>query len=199
MMKGAILVLIILMCAVFFPALAGGQSAKSIAGIENSRAPATDADTKKVEERMNEALHELIVHRLAVIDKRNASRVSLVANTSAINSSFTNTSALNSSSTNSSAANSSSINSSMANLPVSRSRALESAGSDDGKASGGTLAENSSADSSGIESNSKANFKGYYGITASQHGMGKNNIDSKTFLSGTFSLDKSVKFQDRGV
>ena len=188
-MKGAILVLIILMSAVFFPALAGGQNAKSITGIENSRAPATDADTKKVVERMNKALNEFIVHGLAVIDKRNASKVSLVANTSA----------LNSSSTNSSAANSSSINSSMANLPVSRSRALESAGSDDGKASGGTLAENSSADSSGIESNSKANFKGYYGITASQHGMGKNNIDSKTFLSGTFSLDKSVKFQDRGV
>jgi hypothetical protein len=166
MMKGSILVLIILMFAVFFPALAGGQSALSITGIENSRSPATDADTKKVEVRMNEALHELIVHRLAVIDKRNASRVSLVSNTSA----------LNSLSTNSSAANSSSINSSMASLPVS-----------------------SSADPSGIESNSKADFKGYYGITASQHGMGKNNIDSKTFLSGTFSLDKSVKFQDRGV
>ncbi len=54
-------------------------------------------------------------------------------------------------------------------------------------------------DPRGIESNSKANFKGYYGITASQHEMGKNNIDSKTFLSGTFALDKSVKFQDRGI
>ena len=29
--------------------------------------------------------------------------------------------------------------------------------------------------------------------------IGKNNIDSRTFLSGTFALDKSVKFQDRGV
>jgi hypothetical protein len=189
MMKGSILVLIILMSAVFFPALAGGQNAKSITGYENSRSPATDADTKKVEVRMNEALHELIVHRLAVIDKRNASKVS----------SLSNTSALNSLSTNSSAANSSSINSSMANLPVSSSRALESEGSDNEKASGGTLTENSSADPSGIESNSKADFKGYYGITATQHVMGKNNIDSKTFLSGTFSLDKSVKFQDRGV
>jgi hypothetical protein len=188
-MKGAILVLIILMCAVFFPALAGGQNAKSITGIENSRALATDADTKKVEEKMNKALNEFIVHGLALIDRRNASKVSLVSNTSAINSSFTN----------SSSANSSSTNSSMANLPVSSSRALESEGSDNEKASGGTLTENSSADPKGIESNSKANFKGYYGITASQHEIGKNNIDSKTFLSGTFALDKSVKFQDRGV
>jgi hypothetical protein len=188
-MKGAILVLIILMCAVFFPALAGGQNAKSITGIENSRAPATDADTKKVEEKMNKALNEFIVHGLALIDRRNASKVSLVSNTSAINSSFTN----------SSSANSSSTNSSMANLPVSRNIAPAPIGSDNEKASGGTLTENSSADPKGIESNSKTNFKGYYGITASQHEIGKNNIDSKTFLSGTFSLDKSVKFQDRGV
>ena len=188
-MKGAILVLIILMCAVFFPALAGGQNAKSITGIENSRALATDADTKKVEEKMNKALNEFIVHGLALIDRRNASKVSLVSNTSAINSSFTN----------SSLANSSSTNSSMANLPVSRNIAPAPIGSDNEKASGGTLTENSSADPKGIESNSKANFKGYYGITASQHEIGKNNIDSKTFLSGTFALDKSVKFQDRGI
>ena len=188
-MKGAILVLIILMCAVFFPALAGGQNAKSITGIENSRALATDADTKKVEEKMNKALNEFIVHGLALIDRRNASKVSLVSNTSAINSSFTN----------SSLANSSSTNSSMANLPVSRNIAPAPIGSDNEMASGGTLTENSSADPRGIESNSKANFKGYYGITATQHEIGKNNIDSKTFLSGTFALDKSVKFQDRGI
>jgi hypothetical protein len=188
-MKGAILVLIILMSAVFFSALASGQNALSITGIENSRATATDADTKKIEERMNKALNEFIVHGLALIDRRNASKVSLVSNTSAINSSFTNSSLENSSST----------NSSIANLPLSRSIAPAPDGSVNEKASGGTLTENSSADPRGIESNSKANFKGYYGITASQHEIGKNNIDSRTFLSGTFALDKSVKFQDRGV
>jgi hypothetical protein len=188
-MKGAILVLIILISAVFFSALAGGQSAKNITGIENFRAPATDADTKKVEERMNKALNEFIVHGLALIDKRDASKVSLVSNTSAINSSFTN----------SSLENSSSINTSPSNLPVSSSIAPAPIGSENENASGGTLTGNSSNDPRGIESNSKANFKGYYGITASQHEMGKNNIDSRTFLSGTFALDKSVKFQDRGV
>jgi len=161
-MKGAILVLIILMCAVFFSALASGQNALSITGTENSRATAKDADTKKIEERMNKALNEFIVHGIALIDRRNASKVSPLTRASAINSSFTNSSLINSSS----------INSSMANLPVSPR---------------------------GIESNSKANFKGYYGITATQHEIGKNNIDSRTFLSGTFALDKSVKFQDRDV
>jgi hypothetical protein len=188
-MKGAILVLVILMSAVFFPALAGGQSALSITGIENSRAPATDIDTKKVEERMNKALNEFIVHGLALTDKRDASKVALVSNTSAINSSLTN----------SSLANSSSISALPPNLPVNRGIAPAPTGLDNKKASGGTLTGNRTADPSGIESNSKANFKGYYGITASQHEIGKNKIDSSTFLSGTFALDKSVKFQDRGV
>jgi hypothetical protein len=172
-MKGVILVLIILMAAVLFAAIAGGQSAKSIAGYENSRAPAMDRDTKKVEDKMNEALSELIVHRLAAIDKKNAAKASPFSNASAINSSYSNPSAINSSLTNSTAANSSLINSSMT--------------------------ESGSADPEGIQSNSKASFKGYYGITASQHEMGKNDIDSKIFLSGTFALDKSVKFQDKGI
>ncbi len=189
-MKGAILVLMVLMATVFFPELACGQNALSIPGHEVSRTPATDADTKKIEDRMNEALSGLIIQRPAAIDKKNTLKVSPLPNSSSTN---------NSSITNSSGANSSSTNSSRANLPAKSSRALEPEGSDNELASGGTLTENSTVDPSGIETNSRANFKGYYGITASQHEMGKNDIDSKTFLSGTFALDKSVKFQDSGV
>lgn len=174
-MKGAILVLMVLMAAVFFSELACGQNALSIPGYEVSRTPATDADTKRIEERMNEALSGLIIHRPVAIDNKITENVSSILNTSTINSSR---------------ANSSSTNSSRDNLPD---------GSDYEKASGGALAANSTADSNGIETNSKANFKGYYGITASQHEMGKNDIDSRMFLSGTFALDKSVKFQDSGV
>ena len=174
-MKGVILVLMVLTAAVFFAAPAGGQNAMSIPGHEASRTPATDADTKKMEDRMNEALSELIIHRPVAIDNKITSTV------------------------NSSLANSSLTNSSRVNLPASTGKALEPDGPDHEKASGGALAANSTADPNGIESNSKANFKGYYGITASQHEMGKNKIDSSTFLSGTFALDKSVKFQDRGV
>ncbi|HEX7445043.1 MAG TPA: hypothetical protein VF300_01510 [Methanothrix sp.] len=183
-MKGVILVLMVLMAAVFFAALACGQNAKSIPGYEVSRTPATDADTKKMEDRMNEALSGLIIHRPAAIDNKITAKVSPLSNTSTMNSSR---------------ANSSSTNSSRANLPASSGKALEPDGSDNGMASGGTLAGNSTVDPNGIESNSKANFKGYYGITASQHEMGKNDIDSRMLLSGTFALDKSVKFQDRGV
>ena len=69
-MKGVILVLMVLMAAVFFAALACGQNALSIPGYEVSRTPATDADTKKIEDRMNEALSGLIIHRPAAIDNK---------------------------------------------------------------------------------------------------------------------------------
>lgn len=52
--------------------------------------------------------------------------------------------------------------------------------------------------SSGVGTSSKANFKGYFGITASRHEMGKSDIKSSMFLSGDFQVDKSVQFQDRG-
>ncbi len=51
----------------------------------------------------------------------------------------------------------------------------------------------------GIGSSSNSKFLGHYAITSSQHQMGKNDIDSSTFLSGSFSMEKSVKFQDRGI
>jgi hypothetical protein len=45
----------------------------------------------------------------------------------------------------------------------------------------------------------RSSFSGYYGMTASRHEMGKSGINSKMFLSGSFEMDKSVKFQDQGV
>ncbi len=178
-MKGVILVLIVLMAVVFFPALASGQNAKSTLGFEVSRTPSTDADTKKLEERMSDALSGLIIHRPVAIDKKNTLTV-------------------NSSSANSSAANSSLINSSIASLPASGIAPGQEV-PDNATVSVGTLSEGGSAGPKGVETNSKASFKGFYGITASQHEMGKNDIDSRMFLSGTFALDKSVKFQDRGI
>ena len=40
---------------------------------------------------------------------------------------------------------------------------------------------------------------GFWGLQSSQHQMGGNDINSRTFLSGGFEVDKSVKFSDRGV
>jgi opacity protein-like surface antigen len=52
--------------------------------------------------------------------------------------------------------------------------------------------------SEGVGSSSSTSFSGYYGITASRHETGKSYVQSRTFLNGTFEMDKSVKFQDRG-
>ncbi len=38
-----------------------------------------------------------------------------------------------------------------------------------------------------------------YGMTASRHEIGKSGINSHTFLSGNFEMDKTVKFQDQGM
>jgi len=188
-MKGIITVLIILMAAYLFSATSsGGESALSILGYENSGALATGADMKRVEVRMNEALSSLEAHRRAAIDEKKASGI--------INS---NRSESENNSTNSSAMNSSSLNSSVASLPAHK--ANRSAGSESGEkaSSEGTLNESGYAEPEEIGANSRASFKGFYGITASQHEMGKSDIDSRTLLSGTFSMDKTVKFQDRGI
>jgi hypothetical protein len=41
-------------------------------------------------------------------------------------------------------------------------------------------------------------FKGFYATRASRHEIGKGGIDSSMLLSGTFEMDKSIKFQDLG-
>jgi len=51
----------------------------------------------------------------------------------------------------------------------------------------------------GLAANTTGSFKGFYGMTASRHEIGKSGIDSSMFLSGSFSMDKSVKFQDQGI
>ena len=50
-----------------------------------------------------------------------------------------------------------------------------------------------------VGSFSKGRFNGYYGMTASRHEIGKSDIDSHMFLSGTFEMDKTVQFQDQGI
>lgn len=52
--------------------------------------------------------------------------------------------------------------------------------------------------SSGVGTSSRASFKGYFGMTASRHEMGKSDIKSSMLLHGDFEVDKSVQFQDRG-
>lgn len=188
-MKGIITVLIILMAAYLFLATSsGGESALRIPGYGNSEALASGADMKRIEERMNEALSSLEAHRRAAIDKKLASGIT-----------NTNLSGSKDNSTNSSSMNSPALNTSVASLPTDSGNGSASSEFEKEASHESTLNESGHAGPEAIGANSRTNFKGFYGITASQHEMGKNDIDSRTFLSGTFSMDKTVKFQDRGI
>ena len=190
-MKAEIAVLAMLIMALVFPALSSvcqneiGQNGFS--EDQNSRLSIMSADTKRLEERMTGALADMISKRsnprdpeLPGINQSNES--------TPINSSAANASAINSSATNAS------INSSATKVPTSIASA------DNPPAlSSPTPALDDSAGQQGMGSSSNSRFLGNYGITSSQHQMGKSDIDSSTFLSGSFSMDKSVKFQDIGI
>ncbi len=60
------------------------------------------------------------------------------------------------------------------------------------------IAEGNSPAGQNAGSSSKGSFNGFYGMTASRHGIGKSGIDSSMFLSGNFEMEKSVRFQDQG-
>ena len=64
---------------------------------------------------------------------------------------------------------------------------------------GSSLDMSGTAGQQGVAASSSGSFKGFYGMTASRHEIGKSGIDSSMFLSGSFSMDKSVKFQDQGI
>lgn len=188
-MKGIIAVVIMLMAAhLFLATSSGGESALSIPGYGNSGALASGADTKRIEVMMNEALSSLEAHRRAAIDRKLASGI--------INN---NLSGSENNSTNSSSMNSSALNPSVASLPADSGNRSASSETEKEASHEGTLNESGYAGPEVIGADSRTSFKGFYGITASQHEMGKNDIDSRTLLSGTFSMDKTVKFQDRGI
>ncbi len=52
-----------------------------------------------------------------------------------------------------------------------------------------------SPDALGAEA--KGSYNGFWSMDASKGGIGKAKIKSHTYLSGGFSVDKTVKFSDR--
>lgn len=76
--------------------------------------------------------------------------------------------------------------------PVSRDAGLSSI-------NGSSLDMSGAAGQQGVAASTAGSFRGFYGMTASRHEIGKSGIDSSMFLSGSFSMDKSVKFQDQGI
>lgn len=140
-----------------------------------------NVNTKSMEMKMAEAIQGLSAVQKSGL--QSAINNSSLNNLSSINSSSFNASALNLSASNTAAINASANNSS----------------SGEKKGFGAaTFSGSSIVSSQGVGSSSKANFNGFWGMEASQKGMGKSGINSRMFLSGGFEVDKTVQFQDKG-
>ncbi len=145
----------------------------------------SDVNSKNIEAKMADALQGLSAMQ----------KGSNLNNFAANNLSSVNSAAAN----NSAAINSTAVNSTEINMTAINDSAREG-DSVEAKGSSGTvsLSGSSSASPQGVASDSKTSFKGFWGMEANQKVIGKNGINSKTFLSGDFEVDKTVSFQDRG-
>ena len=175
-MKRVIVILLMILAAADLLSAAAAFGKSDSMGIIGQDGPAfftPGTDTKKVEDKMAEALARLDSWKKAHAEEK---KEPLVNNSNPVNSTLDNISH-NNSLNNSSLQNTSAANVSDAN----------------------EFDTNSLAGRQKVGSSSKALFNGYYGMTASRHEMGKSGIKSKTFLSGNFEMDNTVKFQDQGV
>lgn len=172
MKRVMIIIFLILAAAAFLQAAAssGKSDSSSMVGLDGSVFFAPGTDAKKVEDKIAQALISLDFWKKARLKEKGEPLGNFALNNStAISPNI----GINRTFDNSSALNSS-LNSSTARV----ADAIE-----DGQNAG---------------SSSKTSFSGYYGMTASRHEMGKSGINSRTFLSGTFEMDNTVKFQDQG-
>ncbi|MCX6676980.1 MAG: hypothetical protein NTU95_03425 [Methanothrix sp.] len=133
-------------------------------GLDGSVFFTPGTDSKKVEDKITEALVRLDSWTRERAEKRLGNFA--LNNSTAVNSTV-------------------GINSSLCNSSLLNSSAAQVNGANE--------------DRLNIGSSSKGSFNGYYGMTASRHENGKSGIDSRMFLSGTFEMDKTVKFQDQGI
>jgi hypothetical protein len=175
-MKGVIVILIMILAAADLLSAAAAFGKSDSMGIIGQDGPAfftPGTDTKKVEDKMAEALARLDSWRKAHAEEK---REPLVSNSNPGNSTLDNIS----------------YNRSLNNSSLQNSSAAKVSGANE-------LDANSLAGRQNVGSSSKALFNGYYGMTATRHEMGKSGIKSKMFLSGNFEMDKTVKFQDQGA
>ena len=167
-MKRVIVILLMILAAAVLLSAAAAFGKSDSMGIIGQDGPAfftPGTDTKKVEDKMAEALARLDSWKKAHAEEKNPG-----------NSTLDNIS----------------INRSLNNSSLQNSSAAKVSGANE-------FDTNSLAGRQNVGSSSKASFNGYYGMTASRHEMGKSGIKSKTFLSGNFEMDNTVKFQDQGV
>ncbi len=177
-MKRVIVILLMLLAAADLlsaTALSSESGFTSIHGPDGAVVSIPGTDIKKVEDRMADALA-----RLDSWKKYQTGSSSLPS----LNSTKDNSTQANSTEANSTSDNSTLDNNSIISPPVNSSLLNDA---------------NSPAALQNVGSSSEGRFKGYYGMTASRHEMGKSGINSHMFLSGNFEMDKTVKFQDQGM
>jgi hypothetical protein len=183
-MKAIILVLFILVAiASVFQVAIGSPDFQGLKPWSSN----SNMDTNSIEAKLSEALQSLKAAQESNTND-NPLNSSSINNLSATNLGLNKTAA-NSSATNSTETNSTAINSS------DKDDAQLKAEGDSGAVS---LSGSSSVSPQEVGSNSKASFNGFWGMEANQEGIGKSGVNSKTFLSGDFEVDKTVQFQDRG-
>jgi hypothetical protein len=197
-MKRIMIILLILLEAAVLLAEATALSDSGFAGIHGQTGAVFStpaADTKNVEQKMADALAKLDSWRKSQTKERIKPAVE-IANQAELNQS--NVTQANSTEPNLTSANSTSDNSSI--ISPSGNSSLESSSKELGANAGRVNANDASGPpGQNIGSSSEGRFKGYYGMTAARHEIGKSGINSHMFLSGDFEMDKAVKFQDQGI
>ena len=209
-MKQLIVILLIILAAADLLAAAALSSQFSfadIAGPTNAAVSTPGTDVKKVEEKMADALAKMDSWKKAQAKEKtkpvavstdqlepssSPSPSSTEVSSAEINSTEFNSTEANLTSANRTSDNSSTISpSGNSSLDISSGEPVSDGGRVDGNDASGPAGKN-------IGSSSEGRFKGYYGMTAARHEIGKSGINSHMFLSGDFEMDKAVKFQDQG-
>ncbi len=194
-MKRILVILLMLLAAADLlsaAALSRESDTSSILGPDGALVSTPGTDIKKVEDKMADALARLDSWKEARAKEKTEPVVGNIDN-----SDLSGRSHLNSTEANSTPSNSTLDNTSITSL--GNSSLIDS--SADQKADAGKFDANSNspAGRQNVGANSKARFKGYYGMTASRHEISKSGINSQMFLSGNFEMDKTVKFQEQGI
>jgi hypothetical protein len=225
-MKRIIIIILILLETANFIAVTAASSDSGFAGIHvpaGSVFSTQIADTKKVEDKMADALAKMDSWKKAQAEEKirtaagrtdqaeassspypSSTESSAKSNSTEVSSIDSNSTEANLTSGNITSGNITSDNSSIISPPISppgtSSESLDSS-SGDNKADAGKFdaSEATVPADQKIGSSSEGRFKGYYGMTAARHEIGKSGINSHMFLSGDFQMDKAVKFQDQGI
>lgn len=188
-MKRVMVILFMIVAAIALLSSAASSSESDSTGMlgpEGSAFFSPGTDTKKAENKMTEALARLDSWVKARAEEK-GEQLNIKPNDASSSNDLPGNLALNNSILNdSNSSNKAQENFSTNNININSSLDNSSL-------------TNSSAGPQNVGSSSNGNFKGFYGMTASRHEIGKSGIDSHMFLSGTFEMEKSVKFQDQGI